>query len=90
MDGRNIEEFDPLAVPTVTELLAEIDEYDRENPPPASENGSSDRKMQDYEKTRLKPYVDYFRSFVANLIKDERPVKRERGTEETTTDAMEF
>ncbi|KUL84528.1 hypothetical protein ZTR_08760 [Talaromyces verruculosus] len=90
MDGRNIEEFDPLAVPTVTELLAEIDEYDRENPPPASENGSSDRKIQDYEKTRLKPYVDYFRSFVANLIKDERPVKRERAAEETTTDAMEF
>jgi DNA primase small subunit len=92
MDGRTIEEFDPLAVPTVTELLTEIDEYDRENPPSASnlENGPSDRKMQDYEKTRLKPYVDYFRSFVANLIKDERPVKRERGAEETTNDAMEF
>lgn len=92
IDGRTIEEFDPLAVPTVTELLTEIDEYDRENPPPASnvENGPSDRKMQDYEKTRLKPYIDYFRSFVANLIKDERPVKRERGAEETTNDAMEF
>lgn len=95
IDGRNIEEFDPLAVPTVTELLNEIDEYDSENPPSASNadaSGSAERKMQDYEKTRLKPYVDYFRSFVANLMKDERPGKRERGAEEatTTSDAMEF
>jgi DNA primase small subunit len=50
--------------------------------------------MQDYEKTRLKPYVDYFRSFVANLMKDERSGKRERGEDSTkavtTNDAMEF
>ncbi|OKL56850.1 hypothetical protein UA08_07988 [Talaromyces atroroseus] len=93
IDGRNIEEFDPLSVPTVTELLNEIDEYDGETPLSASNgetSSSSERKMQDYEKTRLKPYVDYFRSFVANLMKDEQPRKRERGGEETISDAMEF
>ncbi|QKX62951.1 uncharacterized protein TRUGW13939_10119 [Talaromyces rugulosus] len=101
IDGRAIEEFNPLAVPTVTELLNEIDEYDAKNPgEPApepeipTEGSVPDRKMQDYEKTRLKPYVDYFRSFVANLMKDERSGKRERGEEPakatTTNDAMEF
>lgn len=31
IDSRNPENFDPMAVPTVTELLAEIDAWEREN-----------------------------------------------------------
>lgn len=102
IDGRNPEQFDPLSVPTVTELLSEIDEWDAKHPGgiPASDDveagagtdtdAKGGRKLQDYEKTRLKPHIDYFRSFIAGLIKDERASKRERGEEETTTDAMEF
>jgi DNA primase small subunit len=80
----------------VTELLSEIDEYDAKHPSGTAvsdgvdgEGSTPDRKLQDYEKTRLKPHVDYFRSFIANLTKDERSGKRDRG-EEVTTDAMEF
>lgn len=92
IDGRRAEQFDPLSVPTVTELLDEIDRWDAENPPasgvePEGEGsalgaGSSDargpRRLQDYEKTSLKPYIDYFRSFIAALLKEERSGKRER------------
>ena len=74
-----MEEFDPLSVPTVTQLLQEIDDWSGEE---------TDKKMQDWEKTSLKPYVDYFRRFVAGLVDEEKPaLKRER---EEGADAMEF
>lgn len=110
IDIRRVELFDPLSVPTVGELIAEINAWDggeggsREN----GSNGANDvvkdeqtagdvdfdpgagvgaggaglssaadvdgkgRRVQDYEKTSLKPYIDYFRSFVAGLLKAER------------------
>lgn len=106
IDARKAEEFDPLSVPTVTELLAEIDTWDAENPssngvadtadPEGSAANDSDargnRKLQDYEKTSLKPYIDYFRSFVAGLHKEERTGKRERNEDkvEVKSESMEF
>jgi DNA primase small subunit len=79
IDTRKVEEFDPLGVPTVTQLLTEIDEWEGEE---------GEKKMQDWEKTSLKPYVDYFRRFVAGLMEEDKPlVKRER---EEGADAMEF
>ncbi|KAH7356291.1 hypothetical protein BKA66DRAFT_248054 [Pyrenochaeta sp. MPI-SDFR-AT-0127] len=79
IDTRRVEDFDPLGVPTVTQLLTEIDEWEGEE---------GEKKTQDWEKTSLKPYVDYFRRFIAGLLEEERPVlKRER---EDGADAMEF
>ncbi|CAN9083402.1 unnamed protein product [Alternaria alternata] len=79
IDTTKVEEFDPLSVPTVTQLLQEIDDWSGEE---------TDKKMQDWEKTSLKPYVDYFRRFVAGLVDEEKPaLKRER---EEGADAMEF
>ncbi|KAF2195499.1 DNA primase small subunit [Zopfia rhizophila CBS 207.26] len=79
IDTRKVEEFDPLSVPTVTQLLTEIDEW---------EGDDRDKQLADWEKTSLKPYIDYFRGFVGRLLKEERGgVKRER---EETGDAMEF
>ncbi|KAF2134828.1 prim-pol domain-containing protein [Dothidotthia symphoricarpi CBS 119687] len=80
IDTRRVEEFDPLGVPTVTQLLAEIDEWQGEE---------GEKKVQDWEKTSLKPYVETFRRFVAALLEEEKPIKREREREEGT-DAMEF
>ena len=85
-----LEKFDPLGVPTVTELLGEIDEYDsREMQMGEDGEGEEDggtKKMPDYEKTSLKPYVEYFRTYVASLLKVEKGgVKRER-----EEDGMEF
>ncbi|EEH03165.1 DNA primase [Histoplasma capsulatum G186AR] len=135
IDIRRVEQFDPLSVPTVGELIAEINAWDggeggsREN----GSNGMNDvvkdeqmagdvdfdpgagvgaggaglssaadvdgkgRRVQDYEKTSLKPYIDYFRSFVAGLLKAERAGagagKRGRdaeGWEASGASAMEF
>ncbi|RDW86758.1 DNA primase subunit PRI1 [Aspergillus mulundensis] len=106
IDIRNIERFDPLSAPTVTQLLSEIDSWDADHPsngaaevpegegsvPNASDAGGS-RKLQDYEKTSLKPYIDYFRSFIASLNQEERDGKRERNEQtapEVKSESMEF
>ncbi|KAJ4349052.1 p48 polypeptide of DNA primase [Ascochyta clinopodiicola] len=79
IDTRTVEEFDPLGVPTVTQLLQEIDEWEGEE---------GEKKMQDWEKTSLKPYVEFFRKFIAGLMEEEKPaLKRER---QDDADAMEF
>ncbi|KAK0517198.1 hypothetical protein JMJ35_000353 [Cladonia borealis] len=82
IDTRRLTKFDPLGVPTVTELLGEIDDFDGQDLKEEDEG----KKIQDYEKTSLKPYVDYFRTYVASLLKDEKGLKRER----IDDDAMEF
>ena len=84
INTKDLESFDPLEVPTVTELLGEIDEW---TPPEGEKEGKA---VQDWEKTSLKPYVEYFRSFVVALMKDEKDVKVKREREENTADAMEF
>jgi DNA primase small subunit len=85
IDTRELEEFDPLAVPTVQGLLGEIDSWQGDET-----TASQDEKgkgIADWEKTSLKPYVEYFRSFVNGIMKDEggERVKRER-----EEDSMQF
>jgi DNA primase small subunit len=81
INTKTMEDFDPLGVPTVTELLGEIDEF-------AAPEEKEGKTIQDWEKTSLKPYVEYFRSFVLSLIKDEKDITVKREREEA--DAMEF
>lgn len=79
-----LEEFDPTAVPTVQNLLGEIDAWVEEGA-----TGDAKTNIQDWEKTSLKPYIEQFRTFVNALLKDERgdvKVKREREEPES----MEF
>lgn len=85
INTRTAEDFDPLGVPTVTQLLGEIDAW-------RAEEGEDGKTVQDWEKTSLKPYVDYFRGFVSALLKDEKEVSMKREREETvvSADAMEF
>ncbi|KAF2213736.1 hypothetical protein CERZMDRAFT_83843 [Cercospora zeae-maydis SCOH1-5] len=83
IDMRRVEEFDPFTVPLVTELLDEIDEWDRNQG--ASMTEEQRGNVQDWQKTSLKPYVEYFRGHVASLLKEESRGKRER-----EDDSMEF
>ncbi len=87
IDRNKVEEFDPLTVPTVAELLAEIDAWDTEHPQDESEMIAT-KRLQDYEKTSLRPYVEYLKAFAQGLMKEEAAGKRQR--EEAATEAMEF
>ncbi|KAK9243514.1 hypothetical protein V1506DRAFT_544238 [Lipomyces tetrasporus] len=66
------ETFDPMDVPTVSQLIDEIDEYDATHG-----TSESSEKLADYEKTSLKPYVEYFHRFVSDLMKEEMKEKRQ-------------
>jgi DNA primase small subunit len=80
---KDVESFDPLSVPTVTELLNEIDQW------PGKRNGSSEEKpVQDWEKTSLKPHIDAFRLFIASVMKDEKGAADNDDT--AGADGMEF
>lgn len=81
IDPRDPEAFDPESVPTATQLLNEIDEWDREH----KGEGDEAKRVLDWDKTSLKPYVEFFRVFVSRLLKEENTGKR--GHEE---EGMEF
>ncbi|KAF8250063.1 prim-pol domain-containing protein [Wilcoxina mikolae CBS 423.85] len=89
IDSEHPENFDPLSVPTVTDLLKEIDEWNVDRKDEVAKK--DEEKTPDVDKTSLKPYVEYFRKFVAGVLRDETKeqvkVKRERAAE---VDAMEF
>lgn len=68
IDTRNLDEFDPLSVPTVQTLVREIDEWKEDKSVAAAEG----KTMQDWEKTSLRPYIELFRSFVMALMRDEK------------------
>ncbi|KAL1310946.1 hypothetical protein AAFC00_001169 [Neodothiora populina] len=86
IDMSKVEDFDPFSVPTVHELLAEIDQWEKTA---AGQDSSEQReKIQDWQKTSLKPYVEVFRNHVNAVLKDE-VVEKKRGREEEA-EGMEF
>lgn len=87
IDTRRLEDFDPFAVPTVTQLLREIDEWDQAHVGLSEEDRA---KVQDWQRTSLKPYVEYFRGYVASLLKAESAGKRGREEDGVGGDSMEF
>lgn len=86
IDTKNLEDFDPLEVPTVQSLLAEIDSW-KGGEDDEDGDDKSHVKVADWEKTSLKPYVEQFRSFVSGILRDEGTAKVKRERED---DAMEF
>ncbi|KAL2262230.1 hypothetical protein VTK26DRAFT_2066 [Humicola hyalothermophila] len=80
IDTRALDEFDPFDVPTLAGLVRDVDAWAEEHAGAGEVDGEGAAGVQDWEKTRLKPYIEYFRSFVLTLMKDEREavVKRER------------
>ncbi|KAF2862289.1 prim-pol domain-containing protein [Piedraia hortae CBS 480.64] len=75
IDTRHLDQFDPLAVPTVTQLLREIDEW------PQDTTEENPAKMQEWQRTSLKPYLEYFKGYVTDLLKSEGKKRNEDGIE---------
>jgi DNA primase small subunit len=96
-DMRRADTFNPLTVPKVNELLKEVDAFGANDDGESNthgyvEDGATSRKLNDWEKTSLKPYVDLFDGFVKALLSSETVrVKRERDEDGITgPDGMEF
>ena len=87
--GTQVDDFDPFSVPKVTELLAEVDAWKDASDGGFVQEGATMRKLQDFEKTRLKPYVETFEKFVKGVLKSETRLKRERD-DDGGVDGMEF
>ncbi|KAL0467968.1 DNA primase small subunit [Neurospora intermedia] len=79
---RGLESFDPLGVPTVQSLIREIDEWKKPEPKEGGQEQEVEKHVVDWEKTSLKGYIEYFRSFVIGLMKDEREIKVKRERDE--------
>ncbi|KAI7855609.1 hypothetical protein BDC45DRAFT_505452 [Circinella umbellata] len=73
------EKFDPLAVPTLGKLSEELNVYDAKN------QDDSDRKIPDYKKTSLRPYIEIFEKFVNTLI-----IEKQREKRDNAQSSMEF
>lgn len=94
IDPRTLEDFDPEEVPTVSALLGEVDAWTRDA---GNEGRESERKIPDWEKTSLRPYVEYFKGFVQRLLRDEGggviagKKRKEKGSDiPAEADGMEF
>lgn len=67
----NIENFDPFQVPTLTQLMKELDEYEEKN-------GKDESVAYDWQKTSLKePFEHFQKSFLVPLLNEERRAQRE-------------
>lgn len=74
--------FNPMTAPNIRKLQTELEAYET-----GAESGS-ETKLHDYEKTCLKPYIDYFAKFVNELTKVE--LKGEGAKRAREDDTMEF
>ena len=77
-----VDEFDPETVPTVGDLLNELNQNpadpndDRRMEGEHVVGGDLQRLTAEYERTSLKPYVEMFEKHVAAVLRDARGAKR--------------
>jgi len=77
VDPSAIDSFRPERVPTVSQLLRELDELG------ASAGGDTAEHHSDWQKTSMKPYVEMLDRHVAALMEEVRRAKREAGPDRT-------
>lgn len=92
VDPTRIEEFDPEKVPTVGQLLEELNRTEGEEEsgdhdsgkPSASKHGVPADTSLDWQRTSLKPYVEMLDKHVARIMNDIRKVGLENGENSLT------
>ena len=75
VDPRTIDKFNPSRVPTVGQLLRELDQLAPTQP---VENGSGEHHS-DWERTSLKPYVEMLDKHALAIMEETRKVKQKMG-----------
>ncbi|KAL1948892.1 hypothetical protein VTO73DRAFT_10698 [Trametes versicolor] len=75
VDPRTIDRFDPARVPTVGQLLRELDKAVPAPTAPVEGAGVAEHHA-DWERTSLKPYVDMLDKHVMGLLEETRRVKQ--------------
>jgi DNA primase small subunit len=90
VDPERIDEFDPERVPTVGQLLRELDSIGKPEGETEAHHSGTPRFMTpfavpadkdvDWEKTSLKPYVDMLDKHALRLMEEVRRSKRETGS----------
>jgi DNA primase small subunit len=78
IDITNVDGFDPFQVPTLSQLIQELDEY--HSTTTAANNVDDDGDVKhEWEKTSLKPYLDKFqKDFLGPLQKELHRTNRDR------------
>ncbi|XP_065275570.1 DNA primase small subunit [Emys orbicularis] len=74
IDLRKLEQFDPLAVPTISCLCRELDTAHEEEDGEKENEAEPEpkRRTRDYKKTSLAPYVRVFEQFVEEMDKSRK------------------
>ncbi|XP_060620151.2 DNA primase small subunit [Anolis sagrei] len=74
IDLKKVDEFDPFAVPTISQLCHELDTIKKDDVDGKENGGDAEgsRKSRDYRKTSLAPYVKVFEQFVEELESSQR------------------
>jgi DNA primase small subunit len=71
VDPAKVHEFDPETVPTVGQLLVEL-----ERAPATTAEDDKAKRVDDWEYTSLKPYVEMFERHVAGVMQDARATRK--------------
>ncbi|XP_062975812.1 DNA primase small subunit [Elgaria multicarinata webbii] len=74
IDLKNLDEFDPFAVPTISRLCHELDTIRSDDGNRKENEGETEgsRKSRDYRKTSLAPYVKVFEQFLEEIENSHR------------------
>jgi len=72
MEVAEVEKFDPFQVPTLSQLMKELDEYE------VDQSNNDKAVVHDWQKTSLKePFEKFQKKFLVPLLNEERRSKRE-------------
>lgn len=71
IDHEDVENFDPFSVPTITDLLKELDEYDSSH----VEEELGGRVVKNFQKTSLLPAIEVFDRFLTGCADEARAEK---------------
>ncbi|KAL7752412.1 p48 polypeptide of DNA primase [Sorochytrium milnesiophthora] len=81
IDPDNCDAFDPFAVPTLTDLVGELNAHHARQDTDMNVDGepalTDEAAKSDWDKTSLKPHIAWFRAFLQEMEQEERRKRRE-------------